>query len=61
MSDDSEILLAITESVQSLTKLRDAIGRRRGASEEHRTHEFEVTASIAVLREWYIALADEGG
>ena len=59
MSDNTKILNAITESVQSLTKLRDAIGKRRGVSDEHRIKEFEVTASIATLRQWYEALADE--
>jgi hypothetical protein len=51
-------LQAITESVATLTKLRDAIGKQRGASDEHRKKEFEVTASIAVLRQWYETLAD---
>jgi hypothetical protein len=58
MNDDAEILQAITESVQAMTKLRDAIGKRRGVSDEHRAKEFEVTGSIAILRYWYKTLAD---
>jgi hypothetical protein len=51
-------LQAITESVQAMTKLRDAIGKRRGASDEHRAKEMQVQASIVILRQWYETLAD---
>ena len=55
---DSEIQQEITASVAALTRLRDAIGKRRGASDEHRVKEMQVTASIATLRKWYETLAD---
>lgn len=55
---NTEILQEITASVAALTRLRDAIGKRRGVSEEYRAKEFEVTGSIATLRQWYEALAD---
>jgi hypothetical protein len=56
MSDDFDILQEITESVQALTKLRDAIGKRRG--DEARDRTYQVHATICELRAWYEKIAD---
>ena len=58
MSDNANILQEITNCTEALVRLRDVIQFRQRLTEEQRTLEYQVCASIASLRMHYEKIAD---
>lgn len=59
MRDNAKILEEITNSISALARLRDVIQFRKRLTEEQRTLEYQVCASIASLRMHHEKIADE--